>query len=142
MRLESHIFAFSTDLLNIQADNLRAMERLVGILDTPHLMFWTIFRDQQRKGRHPLCFVQAVMCRTLQYDAFIPRSKLIGNDLTATGDTERHVRAGVNTTQFTPHRRTMDINGVATVPHIVDWNTVRTVSLFSPHGQDTEFSFF
>ena len=108
-RLESHILAFSADFLNIQADNLRAVERLVGILDALHLMLWAIFGNQQREGRHPLCFVQTVMCRTLQHNAFIPRSKLVGNDLTATGDTERHVRAGVNATQFTPHRCTMNV---------------------------------
>lgn len=119
MRLESHIFAFSTDFLNIQANNLRAMKRLVGILDALHLMLRTVFGDQQGEGRHPLCFVQTVMCRTLQYDAFISRSKLVRDNFTATSDTERHVGTGVNAAQFTSHRCTMDVNGVATVPHII-----------------------
>lgn len=57
------------------------MERLVGIFDALHLMLRTVFRNQQGEGRHPLGFVQAMMCRALQYDAFISRRKLVGNDL-------------------------------------------------------------
>lgn len=79
---------------------------------------------------------QAAAGAAVEHDALVSRRELRRTHLRSPHDAERHPVTAVDAAELAPVGRTMDVERVVAVPHVVDGDSVSAVAI--DERQDTE----